>query len=378
MLIPWNTDAPLYHFPIATIGLIVVNVAVFAATLNSEDPTPWMLAFGDGMHPAQWVTSVFMHAGFMHLLGNMIFLWGFGLVIEGKLGWWRFLIIYLGLGAFESAAAQLYMLDGEGFALGASGAIYGLLAMALIWAPRNEMNCLVILGIRPFHLDLSILTFVTLYVILEVVTAAWGNFEMSSAMLHLAGALPGFLVAVVMLKLSLVDCENWDIFAALGGHEGEEKQPKANPKAKLQQAQRQQSQRDAALVAFQQYLNENQPAGALALHDKMRQAGGGWQLTQAQLLELIRSLHQQKLWSESVAPMVEYLRAAGDAAPRVRLKLAQILLVHENRPGRALSVLEKIPTGTLDESLEKSRRQIEAQARKQYDAGELEIEGEDW
>jgi hypothetical protein len=76
--------------------------------------------------------------------------------------------------------------------------------------------------------------------------------------------------------------------------------------------------------------------------------------------------------------MVEYLRAAGDAAPRVRLKLAQILLVHENRPGRALSVLEKIPTGTLDESLEKSRRQIEAQARKQYDAGELEIEGEDW
>jgi membrane associated rhomboid family serine protease len=316
MLIPWNTDAPLYHFPIATIGLIVVNTAVFAATMSSEDPTPWMLAFGDGMHPAQWVTSVFMHAGFVHLLGNMIFLWGFGLVIEGKLGWWRFLIIYLGLGAFESPAAQLYMLDGEGFALGASGAIYGLLAMALIWAPRNEMNCLVILGIRPFHLDLSILTFVTLYVILEIVTAVWGNFEMSSAMLHLAGALPGFLVAIVMLKLGLVDCENWDIFAALGGHEGEEKQPKANPKAKLQEAQRQQSQRDAALVAFQSFLNQNQPADALALHDKMRQADGGWQLTQTQLLALIRSLHHKscgrsrwRRWSNTCAPPVTRPRA---------------------------------------------------------------------
>jgi hypothetical protein len=105
---------------------------------------------------------------------------------------------------------------------------------------------------------------------------------------------------------------------------------------------------------------------------------GAWQLSQAQRLELVKSLHHHKLWSQSVPPMVEYLRHAADGAPRVRLRLAQILLVHEHRPGRALSVLEKIPPGKLNAELEKTRRQLEAQARKLYDQGEIEVDDEDW
>lgn len=92
MLIPWNTDAPIYHAPWATGGLILVNVAVFGAMLASGDADqtfgPWLLSYGDGLHPLQWITSNFLHAGALHLLGNMIFLWAFGLVVEGKLGWW--------------------------------------------------------------------------------------------------------------------------------------------------------------------------------------------------------------------------------------------------------------------------------------------------
>ena len=108
--------APIYHFPFATIGLIVVNAAAFGTTIAHEHPEEWMLAFGQGLHPVQWITSAFLHADIMHLVGNMIFLWAFGLVIEGKLGWWRFLIVYLGLAAFESAVVQLCMLGGEGYA----------------------------------------------------------------------------------------------------------------------------------------------------------------------------------------------------------------------------------------------------------------------
>ena len=88
--------------------------------------------------------------------------------------------------------------------------------MALIWAPRNSMNCLVFIFFRPFHVEFPILGFVALYVGWEIVMAGLTDFQMSSAMLHLAGALPGFVVAAVMLKLGLVDCENWDIFAVLG------------------------------------------------------------------------------------------------------------------------------------------------------------------
>ena len=199
MIIPWNTDAPIYHFPFVTIGLIVINTGVFFATLQSYDAEQWMLAFGEGLVPYQWVTSVFMHAHLGHLLGNMIFLWAFGLVIEGKLGWWRFLLVYLGLGIVQSAVVQICMQHEPGCALGASGAIYGLLAMALIWAPNNEMNCVGLLGLRLFHVDISILAIVTLYVGWEIVKVCLNDFAMSSAMLHLAGAIPGFALATVPL-----------------------------------------------------------------------------------------------------------------------------------------------------------------------------------
>ena len=66
----------------------------------------WALVLGDGLHPLQWVTNNFMHSGFFHLAGNMIFLWTFGLVVEGKLGWWRVLARVLGLAAGESAGMQ--------------------------------------------------------------------------------------------------------------------------------------------------------------------------------------------------------------------------------------------------------------------------------
>jgi membrane associated rhomboid family serine protease len=378
VLIPWNTDAPIYHFPFATIGLIVANVLAFGAALAAEDPTPWMLAFGDGLHPLQWVTNVFLHADPIHLLGNMFFLWAFGLVIEGKIGWWRFLLVYLGLGAFESAVSQIGMLGGEGLALGASGAIYGLLAMSLVWAPRNSMSCLLILFFRPFSLELPILGLVTFFVGWEIFSAWMSDFQMSSAMLHLAGALPGFVVAAAMLKLGLVDCENWDVFAVLGGRQGEEQREKPDPKRAAERAKNRASLRTTAMTQFTHHLHEARAADALALHEKMLQTDANWQLSQPQRLELVKALHQQKLWSQSVAPMVEFLRHAPDAAPRVRLRLAQILLAHEKRPGRALGVLEKIAAGTLPADLEKARRELVSQAKKMYDQGEIEVDDEDW
>jgi membrane associated rhomboid family serine protease len=378
MIIPWNTDAPLYHFPFATIGLLVVNTAAFVAALGQDDPEPWMLAFGEGLQPVQWVTSMFMHNDIMHLVGNLIFLWGFGLVIEGKIGWWRFLLVYLGLGIVQAAVVQMCMQHRPGFALGASGAIYGLLAMALIWAPRNEMSCLAFFTLRPFHFQVPILLFVTLYVSLELLSAWLSDFEMSSAMLHLAGAVPGFAVGIAMLKLGWVECENWDVFAVLAGREGEAPKAKVNVREQAKRRGQLEAQRAAAIAQFQQYLAAGHPAAAVTLHRKMTEADATWQLDQADLLELIKALHQKQLWSESVGPMVELLRLAPDGSARLRLKLAQILVVHEKRPGRALGVLEKIPAGTLSGDLETARKRLEAQAQKMYADGELEVDGEDW
>src|SRR5690606_35824232 len=142
---------PIYYWPFATVGLIVANLLCYVVAWEMIDAEElnmlwWMLPLGAGISPVQWLTSFFMHASVTHLVGNMIFLWVFGLVVEGKLGWWKFLACYLGIGLVESILVQIACLGLEevNFALGASGAIYGLMLMSVIWAPRNEVQCFVI------------------------------------------------------------------------------------------------------------------------------------------------------------------------------------------------------------------------------------------
>src|ERR1700678_3294835 len=168
MIIPWGTDAPIYHRPIITIAMIVANVLVFLG-LPSAQIMDWALVLGDGLHPLQWVTNNFMHLGFFHHAGNMIFIWTFGLVVEGKLGWWRFLLVYLGLAAGESAGMQILVHPETPIhMLGASGVIFGLLAMCLVWAPMNEVGCIIWLGFTPNVFDISILWFVAGYIAFDV------------------------------------------------------------------------------------------------------------------------------------------------------------------------------------------------------------------
>ena len=95
---------------------------------------------GNGLHPLQWLTNNFMHSGFFHLAGNMIFLWTFGLVVEGKLGWWRFLLVVPRSRRSPKVRACRFLSTPQTpiEMLGASGVIFGLLAMCLVWAPHER------------------------------------------------------------------------------------------------------------------------------------------------------------------------------------------------------------------------------------------------
>jgi membrane associated rhomboid family serine protease len=151
----------------------VINALVLAGLNNGAiKPEGLYLEYGNGLHPLQCLTSNFLHGGVLHLVGNMVFLWVFGVLIEGKTGWW-FGPLYLGIGILESAAEQAMMLgavDVEG-SLGASSILYGLLAIAALWAakerglrffslldarqdfPRHDSN--VLLALRPVGLWLG-------------------------------------------------------------------------------------------------------------------------------------------------------------------------------------------------------------------------------
>ena len=120
IVIPFKTDSAIDYRPWGTVLLIAANVSVayflgFPVEMVPdmwgelpEEPrvNSWMLEYGE-FRPLTWLTSVFVHADYAHLIGNMIFLWIFGLVVEGYVGWTRFLPLYLAIGAGQCAIEQV-------------------------------------------------------------------------------------------------------------------------------------------------------------------------------------------------------------------------------------------------------------------------------
>jgi membrane associated rhomboid family serine protease len=413
MIIPWGTDAPIYHRPVATIGIIVVNALAFLI-FPYRDFEEWTLVLGEGLHPLQWITSIFLHASVFQLAGNMLFLWTFGLVVEGKLGWWAFLLVYLGLGVGESAGMQFLVRSAAPVhMLGSSGVIFGLLAMCLAWAPMNEVVCIIWLRFTPSVFDVSILWFAAGYIALDIVSSSLTGVVMASvldrstgailaAILdHTAGALLGFIVAVVLLKNKWVDCENWDIFAVLEGRKGQSKAAARKAKARSvlvsseyrrkNDSKRKRKARkadapvtsveDAGAVAVRTlrlHLELGEVEAALAVYKKSSRSLKGWQPAEPDWIDLIQSLLRQDAWSDAEAVMRDYVQRIAEPSPRVRLKLAQVLIQKLGRPLQALKVLGQIKEGSLPAALESGRAKLIRQAEQMREDGELELQDELW
>ena len=408
MFIPYNTDAPIYHWPLATVGLIVANAWVFFLLITGgiDDPEALILTYGEGLQPLQWVTSNFLHGSPMHLIGNMFFLWGFGLVVEGKIGWWRFLLIYLGIGILECAGEQMLMnsLGKEGGSLGASSILFALMAISWVWAPKNEMDCVLIIFHSIRHVSVSILMFGTCYILLELAFAALTGFRVSSATLHLAGAAPGFLIGFAMLKLDWVDCEGWDVLTlwrgeskavllrdlpdsgptradeairrSAGTTEPSRRTPDlaGPPDAAERRTPLADGELDEGHRKMRQVLHRGEIDLALQLHQEMNRITQQWQLEFGEITEILRLLHAGKRWGDSIPFMEEFLERFPDSSGQVRVKLAQVYIVDQERPKKGLALLQPMRSGGLDEAVVDLRRRLIIRARKMIEEGTLELQ----
>lgn len=235
LFFPYSTDAPVYHYPIATGTIIAFNLAVYAgtavqvATGNLQlDDVKWLTLQFNGIYPLQWLTHSFIHINPFQLFVNMLFLWSFGLVIEGKVGGAIFSVIYFGTHLICGALAQclfyglsfLVPVIGDMFASGADNGIYVIMAMALIWAPENEMNCVFLVLIPRLgkmggglFTELRISTLATAFLFIEMILFFFLGLLVWQAGFHLLSLLMGVVVGFVMLRMNWVDCEDWDIIS---------------------------------------------------------------------------------------------------------------------------------------------------------------------
>jgi membrane associated rhomboid family serine protease len=386
MFFPYATDAPVYYWPFATVGLIIANVAVFVAMACGviTEFDSWVLSYGDGLHPIQWVLSLFTHGGIEHLLGNMLFLWVFGLVIEGKLGWWKFIGCFLAIGILECVVEQMIMLGAEEpgpGSIGASAAIFGLVAMAAIWAPMNEITFFWIFGFRTGTFDIGIAVLAILYMGFEILMICLFGTDAGSSWLHLAGFAFGLPIAILLLKGKLVDCENWDIFSYYGDEFGNDKKEPA-PAAILAKVDDQQKKKDqqmltAAKEQFRLYVQQGNVAAGFKLLEKMKNVGGGLKLDRQELITVVQSLHTAQRWADSAPLMAEYIARFPGQADAMRIKLAQICIVELQRPAKALELLSWVDVKSLAEK-QASLHRIRAKAKQMQLQGVVELEVETW
>lgn len=383
---PVGSDAPLYYRPIATIALIVFNVLFFIPQFNGELES-WQLALGAGLHPVQWWTSAFYHYGIMHLLGNMIFLWTFGLIVEGKLGWFRFLPLYFAMAGLEGALTQAIMLasDTESSAGGASGVIYGLMAISLIWAPRNEIDVffLFVLGIwiRSGVLQVTVLMFSLFFIGLDLLFAAIGGFAMSSEVLHILGAIVGFPIGCLLLRLGIVDCEGWDAFSLRRGRTLVEEI--AGPK--VLRLARSTSELDALPPAppkvpvdrridqLNAALTRQNPLGAWSAYKDLRDRDRHRSIDERTMRKLIDALRVGKDWGSLPTVLADYVERFPESADRARLVLADILIRREQRPRAALRTLEPVRLTGLSEQERLFARKLKKLAASQIADGVMEL-----
>jgi membrane associated rhomboid family serine protease len=142
-------------FPAATIAIIVANVLVFVLELigGVDFVRTWTMIPAEIVGGRHWVTlftAMFMHAGWMHIIGNMVFLWAFGPAIEDAMGRLCYLAFYL-VSGLAAAASQIAAAPTSAVPnLGASGAIAGVMGAFLTTYPGDQIRAPCVRLVRPY------------------------------------------------------------------------------------------------------------------------------------------------------------------------------------------------------------------------------------
>lgn len=214
-MLPLRDDIPHERPPVVGYTLIAINVAVFLlmvglpqgqqqgllATFALTPAVDLPLALQgrvDGLTP--FLTNMFLHGGWLHLGGNMLFLYIFGDNVEDRMGHLGFLAFYLICGVLASVAHALSAPGSLLPSLGASGAIAGVLAAYMVYYPQARIRSLITLGFFLTTADIPAFVYLILWFIMQAFSglASIGRESLSGGVAwwaHIGGFVVGFLLA---------------------------------------------------------------------------------------------------------------------------------------------------------------------------------------
>jgi membrane associated rhomboid family serine protease len=217
-LFPISDDNPRQHgTPVVNYSLIGACILVFLWQFSLGDRQGQLIAFELGMIPARllgdaelppdlvivpaWatvLTSMFMHGGWLHLGGNMLYLWIFGDNIEDSMGHLRYLVFYVLCGTAAALAQGLIDPASEIPMVGASGAISGVLGAYILLHPRATVRVLILLGFFVTVTHVPAMIVLGIWFVLQLVSAA--NVSIADPGVAFGAHVGGFVAGLVLVS----------------------------------------------------------------------------------------------------------------------------------------------------------------------------------
>jgi len=209
-MFPLRDDQPLHSVSIATITIIALNVLVFLYEIQLDDYslnlfiTHWGLtATYRGFHLSNILTSMFIHGGWMHIIGNMLFLWCFGRSLEDAMGSGQFLIFYL-LCGIAAAFTQSFLTWGSRAPMvGASGAIAGVMGAYMLKFPRARILTLVFVFVFITRVEIPAVLILGYWFIVQLFSGAGtiGYSHLSQGGTAFFAHIGGFVAGMLLVNI---------------------------------------------------------------------------------------------------------------------------------------------------------------------------------
>jgi len=200
-----------------TYALIVANFIVFIITLIFQNEIifgvedgffqyaglafrPVYLSFEYSPQLYTLFTSMFIHSGFLHIIGNMLVFFFVGMAFEQRIGWKKFLIIYLLAGVCGTLAHSLLNLDSVVPLVGASGAIFGIMGAFAFSYPRDEVVMPIPLGFFMILRRIKVIYAVLIFAVMETAIVMLDVQDTTAHFAHIGGLVGGVVLAAILLR----------------------------------------------------------------------------------------------------------------------------------------------------------------------------------
>ncbi|MGE4318766.1 MAG: rhomboid family intramembrane serine protease [Deferribacterales bacterium] len=215
-MFPLKDSIPSSRFPYVNWAIILLNIFIFARMLNMPEQAENNMIFQLGLIPKRvfvesglltfsdrvipFFTSMFMHGGFMHIIGNMYFLYIFGDNVEDRLGHGKYLIMYILFGLAAACSQVVLFPDSIVPMIGASGAVAGVMGAYMVFYPKARVKTLVIIIIFITIVDIPAVFFLLLWFFMQFINGAGAGHGGVAWWAHIGGFIAGLLYAVTQVR----------------------------------------------------------------------------------------------------------------------------------------------------------------------------------